>query len=39
MPTTKVLTIPAPETVVAPVHDYSEEQQAKMAALREVCPF
>ncbi|KAF8167593.1 CRAL/TRIO domain-containing protein [Crassisporium funariophilum] len=34
-PTTKVLITPAPETVVRPVYEYSEEQQAQIAELRE----
>ncbi|KAH9486476.1 CRAL-TRIO domain-containing protein C23B6.04c [Psilocybe cubensis] len=34
-PTTTVLTTPAPGTVVGPIYEYSEEQQAKMAELRE----
>ena len=36
--TTKIFTQPAPETVVAPVFNYTDEQQAMMAELREASP-
>ncbi|PPQ78031.1 hypothetical protein CVT25_015575 [Psilocybe cyanescens] len=35
--TTKVLTTPAPGTVIGPKYDYSEEQQTKINELREAC--
>ncbi|KIM47652.1 hypothetical protein M413DRAFT_439323 [Hebeloma cylindrosporum] len=31
----KVLTTPAPGTVIAPIHDYTEEQRAQMAELQQ----
>lgn len=34
--TTKVLTKPAPGTVVSPIHEYSEEQQAQIKDLKQV---
>lgn len=34
--TTKLLTRPAPGTIVKPVHEYDEEQKEKLQALREV---
>lgn len=34
--TSQVLTSPLPGTTVAPIHNYSEEQQAQIKALREV---
>lgn len=37
MPTThKILTSPAPGTVIHPVHIYDDEQKGKMKALSEV---
>ncbi|KAF4573525.1 CRAL-TRIO lipid binding domain superfamily protein [Pleurotus pulmonarius] len=33
--TTKVLTTPAPGTVVSPIHEYTEEQQAQIKDLKE----
>ena len=34
--TTKFITSPAPETITSPIHNYTEEQQAQLRALREV---
>lgn len=34
--TTKVLTKPAPGTVVSPIHEYTEEQHAQIKGLKEV---
>ncbi|KAG6907472.1 hypothetical protein DXG01_008808 [Tephrocybe rancida] len=34
-PTNEVLVSPAPDTVVAPIHQYTDEQAAKIKALRE----
>ena len=36
MGTTKFITSPAPGTTVSPIHNYTEEQQAQLGALREV---
>ena len=35
-PTTAVLTVPEPGTVIKPIHTYSEEQSAQIEAFREV---
>ena len=36
MKTSQLLTSPLAGTLVAPIHDYSEEQQIQIKALREV---
>lgn len=38
-PSHRVLTSPAPDVKIAPVHDYTEQQQAQIESLREVRTF